>query len=150
VITVYTVRWVVAIFVGLVFAGAGTAKLLGDPVFTSWFEEWGYPLSLMRAIGLVEILCAIVLMIPRASSYAALALLGVAGGAFLTQAVHGELLAAWLPALLAAASAVLVSGVPGHAPRLHADAETFLPDENEVLALRDEQLVFQVRPHPEG
>lgn len=130
---VYTVRWVATLFVGLVFSAAGASKILGGPVFTAWFVEWGIPLELMRALGVVEIACVIALAIPRSAPYAAIALCTIGFGAMLVQIVHGNVIPAMLPMLLAAGSAILVWGTPGH--RVAPREPGLLPESEDELGM---------------
>lgn len=123
----YTIRWFVTIFIGLTFAATGALKLLGDPVFTSWFHDFGIPLQYMRAIGLLEIFGAMALCVPVLARYATLGLLTIAVGATATQLWFGHFVAALLPSALASAAAIAVWGTPGHPvrarqPKLLADA----------------------------
>jgi uncharacterized membrane protein YphA (DoxX/SURF4 family) len=127
--TSYTLRWIVTLAVAITFAGAGAAKLANDPVFAALFQEWGFPLWLMYAIGVFEIVCAILLCLPRSAPYAAVGLLAVAVGAFTVQAFHGHMLGASLPAFLAAGAGILVWGSPHRAPRLRRGTKELLPDD---------------------
>jgi putative oxidoreductase len=115
--TSYTIRWAVTIFLGLVFAGSGAAKVLGDPVFSSWFREFGIPLGFMRALGVIELIGAYALCIPGLARYANLGFLCIAIGASVTHLAFGQPFAALLPTALASAAAVAVWGTPGHPVR---------------------------------
>jgi putative oxidoreductase len=112
--TNYTVRWFVTIFCGLVFAASGAAKLVGDPVFTSWFQDFGIPLYLMRALGVVEIMGAIALCSATLARYANVGFLIIAAGAAVMHLIYGHPVAALLPTALATAAAIAVWGTPGH------------------------------------
>lgn len=112
--TSYTIRWFVTLFVGLVFAAAGSAKVFGDPVFTAWFQEWGFPVEYMRALGVVEIVGAMALAVPPLARHAILGLFAVAAGATLMQLAHGSMMDAMLPMLLAVAAAIRVWGTPNN------------------------------------
>lgn len=112
--TSYTIRWFVTVFVGLVFAACGAAKLFGDPVFAAWFRELGVPLHYMRALGLLEIAGALALSIPPLARHATVGLLGVALGAAAAQLLLAQPMDAVLPLLLATAAAIAVWGTPGH------------------------------------
>lgn len=54
-----------------------------DPVVES-FMRLGYPVSLALGIGLVEIVCVVVYVIPRTSALGAILLTGYLGGAVAT------------------------------------------------------------------
>lgn len=110
----YTLRWIVTIFIGLTFAAAGACKVLGDPVFTSWFRDFGIPLEYMRVLGAVEIVGALALAIPALARYATVGLLTIGVAASITHMAHGQPVEAVLPTLLATAAAIAVWGTPGH------------------------------------
>lgn len=110
----YTIRWIVTIFIGLTFAAAGAMKVLGDPVFTSLFEDFGIPLGYMRALGVIEILGAVGLSIPFTARYATVGLLTIGVCASLAHLTMGQPVDAVLPTALAAAAAIAIWGTPGH------------------------------------
>ncbi len=126
--TTYTIRWFVTIFIGLVFAGSGAAKLIGDPVFTSYFQEFGIPLPYMRVLGGIELLGALVLCVPWLARYANLGLLSIAIGATVMHLIYGQPVAALLPMALASAGAIAVWGTPGH-PVRNPGPKVLLPPE---------------------
>jgi putative oxidoreductase len=117
--TNYTLRWFVTIFCGLVFAASGAAKLVGDPVFTSWFRDFGIPLYYMRALGALEVVGAIALCSASLARYANMGFLVISIGAATMHLIFGHPVAALLPTALATAAAIAVWGTPGHpaAPR---------------------------------
>lgn len=129
--TNYTIRWFVTIFCGLVFAASGAAKLMGDPVFTAWFEDFGIPLYLMRALGVVEIVGAIALCSATFSRYANLGFLIIAIGAAIMHLIFGHPMAALLPTALATAAAIAVWGTPGH-PAAPPQPEVLAAEPTEV------------------
>lgn len=112
--TCYTIRWFVTIFTGLVFAASGACKLLGDPVFTSWFGAFGIPLHYMQALGVVEWIGAIALCIPSLARYANVGFLAIAIAATVMHLVFAQPVEALLPTALATATAIAVWGTPGH------------------------------------
>ena len=65
-----------------------SSKLLRiGPVLDS-FNELGYPQNLALAIGLIDVFCLLVLLIPRTSMLGAVLLTGYLGGAVATHASH--------------------------------------------------------------
>jgi putative oxidoreductase len=112
--TCYTIRWFVTIFIGLAFAASGACKFLGDPVFTSWFGDFGIPVHYMRALGVVELVGAVALCIPALARYANLGFLTIAIAASAMHLVIGQPVEALLPTALASAAAIAVWGTPGH------------------------------------
>ena len=63
--------------------------VLIDPVVAS-FAELGYPVSVARGIGLLELLCLAVYLIPRTSVSGAILLTGYLGGAVATHVRIGS------------------------------------------------------------
>ena len=110
----YTIRGFVTIFIGLTFAAAGACKLLGDPVFTALFRDFGIPLEYMRVLGAVELLGAIGLSIPLTARYATVGLLVIGVCASIAHVTLGQPVDAVLPTALATAAAIGIWGTPGH------------------------------------
>jgi uncharacterized membrane protein YphA (DoxX/SURF4 family) len=110
----YTIRWIVTIFIGLTFAAAGAAKVLGDPVFTGYFEDFGIPLGYMRVLGVIEIFGAVALSIPQTARYATVGLLTIGVSASIAHMTLGQPVDAVLPTALATAAAIAIWGTPGH------------------------------------
>ncbi|MFO7564855.1 MAG: DoxX family protein [Enhygromyxa sp.] len=96
--TLRVALWVAAILASAVFAIAGIGKL--DKAMIGRFEEWGYTPGLAIAIGLLELLGAVGLLIPRCSAWAALGLIVIMFGALGTHLLAGEYLAALAPTLM--------------------------------------------------
>ena len=65
--------WVLSIAMALFFLAAGVPKLLGVPAHVEHFATWRYPDWFRLVVGTVEVMSAILLLIPR------LAYLGAAG-----------------------------------------------------------------------
>ncbi len=87
----------------LIFFASGGAKLLSLPFEVDAFLRWGYPREFMYFTGIVEIIGAFGLLIPRLSSLSSLCLGGLMLGAIGTHLVHNE----WL--MLAVASFIAVA-----------------------------------------
>ena len=107
--------WVVIVLLTVVFAYTGASKLAGRSA-QGWekrFERWGYPSSAAPAVGVIEVVAALALLIPRARRAAAVTILVVMAGAFVTHLVHGEPLRLIPPTVLGAfALVVTLSGLP--------------------------------------
>ena len=68
---------------GLVLSGI--MKQTHNPEFTAKFTTvFGYPASLMGTLGIIEILCAIVYIVPKTSVLGAILVTGYLGGAIAT------------------------------------------------------------------
>ena len=68
--------WVLSVLLTLPFILAALPKLLGTQVWVVKFARWGYPNWFPFAIGSLELLGAILLLIPRVAKYGA-SILGV-------------------------------------------------------------------------
>jgi len=96
--------WILQLLLAALFAIQGIVKLSGSPAWESRFRGWGYPDHFYFVVGLIELLAAITLVIPRAAKLGALLLIVVMAGATATHVVHREpqvLTAVVLIALLA-------------------------------------------------
>lgn len=72
-------------FLGLIYLGAGSAKLFGADIMVEAFDATGLGQSLRVAVGVLEICGGLCLFVPRASMYAAMVLgctiVGILGAA---------------------------------------------------------------------
>ena len=69
---------------------SGVMKLVKPPSVMEGFTRLGYPESLALGIGIVELACVIVSLIPRTSILGAILLTGYLGGATATHLRIGE------------------------------------------------------------
>ena len=67
---------------------AGSAKFTAAAWWSARFTEWGYPDGLSYVIGVVEIVGALLLLVPAWSAYAACVLIVVMVTALITVLVH--------------------------------------------------------------
>ena len=113
-----TLSTILAAVLGIVFFGAGVAKLTRQQKMVDNFERWGYPRSVLAATGSVELLAAVLLLVGIAVN--ALAITGallvmfVMAGALMTHTRAKDSLADFVPppVLLVAAVVLLVSMLP--------------------------------------
>ena len=82
--------WSLQIILGLLFLAAGVGKFLAEEIWIEKFKNWGYPKQFYLLIGIIEVLAAILLLIPKASKYAAIILVVVMFGAMMTHIFHQE------------------------------------------------------------
>lgn len=82
--------WVVQILLALLFALQGITKLTSAPAWVARFKAWGYPDHFYLAVGLGELVGAILLLIPRLARFGALILMAVMIGAAATHVLHRE------------------------------------------------------------
>lgn len=92
------VYWVLLVLVSAAFLGAGSMKLLGNPMEAGMFAKWGYPLWFMYFTGVCEVAGAIGLHVKRVSRLAAICLIMLLCCAVATHVFHGEGLIAPIPA----------------------------------------------------
>jgi putative oxidoreductase len=88
--TVGTVAlWLVQILGAAAFLAIGIAKF-ASPVWVRNFARWGYPDGFYLVIGALEIAGALLLLVPKLSSYGAALLGAIMVGAAATHALHHE------------------------------------------------------------
>ena len=76
-------RIATAIPVIVLFMSAGM-KIAQPPGFAESFKAFGYPINEALTIGIVELLCTVIYLIPRTSVLGAILLTGYLGGAVAT------------------------------------------------------------------
>lgn len=69
---------------------SGIVKLLGPPDLAKSFEQLGWPINLALALGIVELACTIVYVIPQTAVLGAILLTGYLGGATATHVRVGD------------------------------------------------------------
>jgi putative oxidoreductase len=84
------ISWIVQILLAVFFLLAASGKLVGSPQVIERFRRWGFPNKWYLLIGVLEILGAIGLLIPRTARYAASGLFLLMIGAALTHLINGE------------------------------------------------------------
>lgn len=88
--------WLAALFSATLFFVAATAVLNGS--LNAQFAAWGYDANFALAIGVLEFIGAVGLLLPRSAGWAALGLSVIMLGAIGTHVAHGEYLLALMPA----------------------------------------------------
>jgi uncharacterized membrane protein YphA (DoxX/SURF4 family) len=84
------VVWILSILTALLLLAAGLPKILGQGGWAARFDRWGYPAGFVVVIGVVEVVGALMLLIPRVATVGAAILSVVMLGAAGTHLVHGE------------------------------------------------------------
>jgi putative oxidoreductase len=59
------ITWILAAFIAFGFLFAGITKLLGTEMQIKNLESWGYPLWFSYPIGLLELVFAVTILIPK-------------------------------------------------------------------------------------
>jgi len=106
--------WVLQVLLAAFFALQGIVKLRGSTGWITRFRAWGYPDHFYLVVGFVELLAAILLLIPRLANWGALILLVVMIGAVATLLIHHEhgLAVPVVPGILLAIVLYLRGGAP--------------------------------------
>lgn len=78
------VAWALQVLLALAMAGAGAAKLAGDPAMVQLFDDIGSGQWLRLVVGFFEVAGAVGLLIPRLRALAALGLVVLLAGATIT------------------------------------------------------------------
>ena len=81
--------WLCQAALALMFLVAGSGKFRGT-MWARMFERWGYPDHVYLAVGAVEVVAALALLVPRTAAPAALVLIVIMTGAGFTHALHNE------------------------------------------------------------
>jgi uncharacterized membrane protein YphA (DoxX/SURF4 family) len=81
---------VVSALLALIFTLAGIAQLIRADVIVERFQTWGYPVSLIPVIGLIELIGAFALLVPSVASLGAIGLGLVMVGAIVTHVAFGS------------------------------------------------------------
>jgi putative oxidoreductase len=113
-------RWGLRAALSLVFFVAGATKFV-SPGWTMRFTAWGYPGWCRWAIGALEVVAAVMLLVSPTQKLAIFALLGVMTGAAATHLLNGEATRAVVNVVIAALLIVLQrapgAGRPGRPSR---------------------------------
>ena len=103
--------WACAILLAVAFVFAGMSKLQ-DPSSLRWaerFANWGYPTNASYAVGVLEILGGLGVLIPKSRRAAAAILVALMVGAIGTHAVQAEFQRLIPPVLLGGLALLLYS-----------------------------------------
>ena len=79
------ILWVLRVLLGAAFLFAGFSKLTGQPMMVAEFDQVGLGQWFRYVTGLLEVVGAIALVVPRSSVLGAILLLAVDAGAFVAQ-----------------------------------------------------------------
>jgi len=80
----------VSILVALSFVFSAVMKLIMHPEVIKGMSHLGLPESLIRPLGVIELLCAVVYLVPQTSVLGAILLTGYMGGTIITHLRVGE------------------------------------------------------------
>jgi len=81
---------IVSILVALPFVYSAVMKLIVHPEVVKGVSHLGLPESLIRPLGVIELLCAVVYLVPQTAVFGAILLTGYVGGTIITHLRVGE------------------------------------------------------------
>lgn len=84
------VGWIVSAIPVVMLTMSGIMKLMKPAPVVEGFEHLGWPISLALALGIVELVCTVIYVIPRTAVLGAILLTGYLGGAIATHVRIGE------------------------------------------------------------
>lgn len=82
--------WILTVLLAFAFLGAGGSKLAGGAPHAENFVRWGFPLWFMYVTGAIEVVAALLLLVPRTATLGAGLYVGTMVGAVLTHLKAGE------------------------------------------------------------
>jgi hypothetical protein len=80
----FWIGWVLSVLPSLMLLLSGSMKLVKAEEVVKGFDHFGYPEHLALAIGIVEVGCTLVYLMPRTAVLGAILLTGYLGGAVAT------------------------------------------------------------------
>lgn len=98
--TINIINWVLAGLVAFVFIGSAYSKLTANAEALKMGASFGLNANNFTALGIIEIVAAILFLIPRTAVLGTLLLVAYMGGAIATHLQHGQPLMA--PIMIAA------------------------------------------------
>jgi hypothetical protein len=79
-----------SILVSLLFAFSALMKLMRHPAVIQGMDHLGLPRSIMAPLGVIELLCVIIYLVPRTAILGAILFTGYIGGTIVTHWRVGE------------------------------------------------------------
>ncbi|MBB3657277.1 TRAP-type C4-dicarboxylate transport system permease small subunit [Rhizobium sp. BK650] len=87
---IWTGRVLTALFALFMLGASIAPKLLGLPVAEETMTQLGWPNGYVLMIGLIELTCLVLYLIPQTSVFGAMLMMGLLGGAMATQIRAGS------------------------------------------------------------
>jgi len=95
------IDWLVRILIALAFTAASLGKLTSSPGVLDRFVTYGFPGGFHFIVGAVELVGAILLLVPKTRRYAIIMLSVIVIGATVTHLVHDPLIQLLRPLVFA-------------------------------------------------
>lgn len=86
----YWVGWVISVLPALLLVMSGVMKLMKSADVVKGFADLGWPDRLALPLGIVELACTVIYLIPQTAVLGAIVLTGYLGGAIATHVRLGE------------------------------------------------------------
>lgn len=86
----FWIGWIISILPAFALAMSASMKLAKVPAVVEGFKKFGYPSHIILTLGIVELSCAILFLIPRTAVLGAILVTGYFGGAIATHVRVGE------------------------------------------------------------
>ncbi len=84
------VGWVLSIVISLFIGSGGVNALLGVKMVTDSLSKFGFTAAILPAMGVTELLCAVLFLIPQTAALGAILFTAFFGGAVITHARIGD------------------------------------------------------------
>ena len=88
--TAFWVGWVLSVLPALLLLFSASMKFMQPPAVAEMFAHLGWPERSVLPLGILELTCALLLLIPRTAVLGAILLTGYLGGATVTHVRVGE------------------------------------------------------------
>ena len=99
-----TLSTILAVILGVAFVAVGIPKLMGEEKMAANFKRWGYADTIRNAVGSVEVLAGVMILVGIAVQSLAVAgsliLIFVLIGALATHSHHRDAAALWVPPMV--------------------------------------------------
>lgn len=82
-------KWILIVVISILFITSGYPKIIASASMIKRFAAWGFSEWFVYCIGILELIGGILLLIPKASLYAALLLICIMTGAIFTHLTTG-------------------------------------------------------------
>ena len=82
--------WILTALLAFAFLGAGASKLAGGQQYAESFVRWGFPLWFMYLTGAIELVAALMLLVPRTATLGACLYVSTMLGSVMTHLKAGE------------------------------------------------------------
>jgi hypothetical protein len=82
--------WILGVLPAALFVFSASMKLMRPPELQKGFEQMGIPYHYALGLGILELACTVIYLIPRTAVLGAILLTGYLGGAIMTHLRVGE------------------------------------------------------------